>query len=46
MSQYQSVFDSILNSVMKVLDNTEKEVYFATRYQDPYVSTKVFEKTW
>jgi hypothetical protein len=21
-----------------------KEVYFATRYHDPYVSTKVFEK--
>jgi len=30
--------------VLKVLDNAEKEVYFSTRYHDPHISTKVFEK--
>ena len=27
-----------------MLDNAEREVYFATTYHDPHVSTKVFEK--
>lgn len=35
-------FDDLIAEVLKVLDNVEKEVYFATRYHDPYVSTKVF----
>ncbi|HVD07372.1 MAG TPA: hypothetical protein VNB67_02925 [Nitrososphaeraceae archaeon] len=26
------------------MDNAEKEVYFATRYHDPHISTKVFKK--
>ena len=26
------------------MDNAEKEIYFATRYHDPHVSSKVFEK--
>ena len=26
------------------MDNAEKEVYFATSYHDPHVSSKVFEK--
>jgi hypothetical protein len=26
------------------MNNAEKEVYFATRYYDPYVSAKIFEK--
>ncbi len=37
-------FDDLIVEVLKVLDNAEKEVYFATRYHDPHVSTKVFEK--
>jgi len=37
-------FDDLIVEVLKVLDNAEKEIYFATRYHDPHVSTKVFEK--
>jgi hypothetical protein len=37
-------FDVLIVEVLKVMDNAEKEIYFATRYHDPYVSTKVFEK--
>jgi hypothetical protein len=37
-------FDELIVEVLKVMDNAEKEIYFATRYHDPYVSTKVFEK--
>ncbi len=37
-------YDDLIVEVLKVLDNAEKEVYFATRYHDSYVSTKVFEK--
>ena len=37
-------FDDLIVEVLKVMDNAEKEIYFATRYHDPYVSTKVFEK--
>jgi len=37
-------FDDLIVEVLKVLDNAEKEVYFATRYHDPHISTKVFEK--
>jgi hypothetical protein len=37
-------FDQLIPEVMKVLDNAEKEVYFATRYYDPHVSNMVFEK--
>jgi predicted transcriptional regulator len=37
-------FDDIVVEILKVLDNAEKEVYFATRYHDPHVSSKVFEK--
>jgi predicted transcriptional regulator len=37
-------FDDLIVEVLKVLDNAEKEVYFATRYHNPHVSTKVFEK--
>jgi hypothetical protein len=35
--------DDLIVEVLKVLDNAEKEVYFATRYHDPHVSTKVFK---
>src|SRR6185503_16253037 len=37
-------FDDLVVEILKVLDNAEKEVYFATTYHDPYVSSKVFEK--
>ena len=37
-------FEKLIPEVLKVLDNAEREVYFATRYHDPHVSAKVFEK--
>ena len=37
-------FDDLVVEILKVLDNAQKEVYFATRYHDPHVSSKVFEK--
>lgn len=38
-------FDDLIVEVLKIMDNAEKEIYFATRYHDPYVSTKVFENS-
>lgn len=37
-------FENLIPDVMKVLDNAENEVYFATRYHDPHVSNMVFRK--
>jgi len=37
-------YDNLIVEVLKVLDNAQNEVYFATRYHDPHVSSKVFEK--
>jgi predicted transcriptional regulator len=37
-------FERLIPEVLKVLDNAEHEVFFATRYHDPHVSAKVFEK--
>jgi predicted transcriptional regulator len=37
-------FENLIPEVMKVLDNSENEVYFATRYYDPHVSKMVFQK--
>jgi hypothetical protein len=37
-------FDSLIPEVLRVLDNAESEVYFATRYHDPHISNKVIEK--
>ena len=37
-------FDDLVVEVLKILDNAEREVYFATRYYDPHVSAKIFEK--
>jgi hypothetical protein len=37
-------FDDLIVEVLKVLDNAEREVYFTTRYYDPHVSAKIFEK--
>jgi predicted transcriptional regulator len=37
-------FENLIPDIMKVLDNAEKEVYFATRYHDSHVSNMVFRK--
>ena len=37
-------FEQLIPEVMKVLDNAENEVYFATRYHDPHVSNFWFFK--
>jgi hypothetical protein len=37
-------YDDLIIEVLKVMDNAENEIYFATRYHDPHVSSKVFEK--
>jgi hypothetical protein len=37
-------FEQLIPEVMRVLDNAESEVYFATRYYDPHVSNLVFQK--
>src|SRR6476620_6293385 len=37
-------YDALVAEVLKLLENAEKEVYFATRYHQPHVSNKVFEK--
>jgi predicted transcriptional regulator len=36
-------FDDLIVEVLKVLDNAEREVYFATRYYDPHISAKILE---
>ncbi len=37
-------FDSLVNEILKVLDNAREEVYLASRYHHPYVSAKIFDK--
>lgn len=37
-------FDRLIIEVMRVLDNAEKEIYFASRYHDPHVSNLTFKK--
>jgi len=46
LTSYNTVyrFEQLIPEVMKVLDNAENEIYFATRYYDPHVSKMVFEK--
>jgi predicted transcriptional regulator len=46
LTSYNTVnrFEQLIPEVMKVLDNAESEVYFATRYYDPHVSNMVFQK--
>jgi predicted transcriptional regulator len=36
-------FNSLINEVIKVLDNAHSEVYFVSRYHDPHVSAKVLD---
>lgn len=46
LTSYNTVnrFEQLIPEVMKVLDNAESEVYFATRYYHPHVSNLVFKK--
>jgi hypothetical protein len=37
-------FDRLTIEVMRVLDNAEKEIYFASRYHDPHVSELFLKK--
>ena len=37
-------YDALIVEVLKLLEKADKEVYFATRYHQPHVSNKVFEK--
>jgi hypothetical protein len=37
-------YDDLIVEVLKVMNNADNEIYFATRYHDPHVSSKVFEK--
>ena len=37
-------FESLIVEVLRVLDNAKKEVYFASRYHDPHVSSLAIKK--
>jgi predicted transcriptional regulator len=37
-------FESLIVEVLRMLDNAKKEVYFASRYHDPHVSTLAIKK--
>jgi hypothetical protein len=37
-------FNSLIIEVMKLIENAQKEIYFASRYHDPHVATRTFEK--
>jgi hypothetical protein len=37
-------FNRLVNEVIRMLEDAKKEVYFASRYHDPHVSKKMFEK--
>jgi predicted transcriptional regulator len=37
-------YDALIVEVLKLLEKADNEVYFATRYHQPHVSNKVFEK--
>ena len=37
-------FNRLVIEVIRMLEDAKKEVYFASRYHDPYVSKKMFEK--
>src|SRR6476619_4120978 len=44
ISQVSPLRRNLTTSLLRFLNIAEKEIYFATGYHDPYVSTKVFEK--
>ncbi len=37
-------YKQLITEAIKMLDNARQEVYFASRYHDPHVSAKIFEK--
>jgi hypothetical protein len=37
-------FNRLINEVIRMLEDAKKEIYFASRYYDPHVSKKMFEK--
>ncbi|HET7146916.1 MAG TPA: hypothetical protein VFI73_00300 [Candidatus Nitrosopolaris sp.] len=37
-------FNRLINEVIRMLEDAKKEVYFASRYHDPHVSKKMFDK--
>jgi len=37
-------FNRLVNEVIRMLEDAKKEIYFASRYHDPHVSKKMFEK--
>lgn len=37
-------FNYLIIEVMKLMENAQKEIYFASRYHDPHVASKTFEK--
>lgn len=37
-------FNRLIIETMKLMENAQKEVYFASRYHDPHVASKTFEK--
>ena len=37
-------FNRLIIEVLRLLENAQSEIYFATRYHDPHVSSKTFEK--
>ncbi|HET7149189.1 MAG TPA: hypothetical protein VFI73_11895 [Candidatus Nitrosopolaris sp.] len=37
-------FNHLIIEVIRMLEDAKKEIYFASRYHDPYVSKKMFEK--
>jgi predicted transcriptional regulator len=37
-------FNGLINEAIKVLDNAHEEIYFASRYHDPHVASKIVEK--
>jgi hypothetical protein len=37
-------FNYVIIEAMKLIENAQKEIYFASRYHDPHVASKTFEK--
>jgi hypothetical protein len=37
-------FNRLIIEVIRMLEDAKQEIYFASRYHDPYVSSKMFEK--
>ncbi|MFL6430730.1 MAG: hypothetical protein ACJ71X_04630 [Nitrososphaeraceae archaeon] len=37
-------FNRLIIETMKLMENAQKEIYFASRYHDPHVASKTFEK--